>query len=41
MMCILLHVQGRNPFYLEPAVVITLTDGGKLTNPTAIEQEVC
>ena len=34
------HVQGRNPFYLEPAVVIALTDGGKLISPGNIETEV-
>ena len=31
---------GRNPFYLEPAVVIALTDGGRLNNPNNIEKEV-
>ena len=35
------HTQGRNPFFLEPAVVIALTDGGKLTNSAAVDQEVC
>ena len=24
-----MYIQGRNPFYLEPAVIIALTDGGK------------
>ncbi len=31
---------GLNPFYLEPAVVIALTDGGRLNNPNNIENEV-
>lgn len=32
--------QGRNPFFLEPAVIIALTDGGKMNNPTSVEEEV-
>lgn len=32
--------QGRNPFYLEPAIVIALTDGGKPTNQGVVEQEL-
>ncbi len=31
---------GLNPFYLEPAIVIALTDGGRLNNPNNIESEV-
>lgn len=33
--------QGRNPFFLEPAVVIALTDGGKLSDQLSVEDEVC
>ena len=32
--------QGRCPHYLEPAVIIVLTDGGKLTGPAGVQQEV-
>ena len=37
--------QGRNPFYLDPAMVICITDGGKLTssdgvNPTVREYSI-
>ncbi|XP_053228967.1 integrator complex subunit 6-like isoform X6 [Podarcis raffonei] len=31
--------QGRNPFYLEPSVLITITDGSKLTNTTGVQEE--
>ena len=34
-------LQGRNPFFLEPAVVIALTDSAKLTNEITVEDEVC
>ena len=29
--------QGRCPFYLEPSVIIVITDGGKLSNSTGIQ----
>ena len=32
--------QGRCPHYLEPAVIIVLTDGGKLTGSAGVQQEV-
>ncbi|XP_053228963.1 integrator complex subunit 6-like isoform X2 [Podarcis raffonei] len=32
--------QGRNPFYLEPSVLITITDGSKLTNTTGVQEEL-
>ena len=32
--------QGRCPHYLEPAVIIVLTDGGKLTGTSGVQQEV-
>ena len=32
--------QGRNPFYLEPAVIICITDGHLMTNNEGIETEV-
>ena len=33
-------LQGRCPHYLEPAVIIVLTDGGKLTGSSGVQQEV-
>lgn len=32
--------QGRNPFYLEPALVIALTDGHKLVNANGVQDEL-
>ncbi|TWW55832.1 integrator complex subunit 6 isoform X1 [Takifugu flavidus] len=32
--------QGRNPFYLEPAVIITITDGNKLTHSSGVPDEL-
>ncbi|KAL4220725.1 Integrator complex subunit 6 [Mactra antiquata] len=32
--------QGRCPHYLEPAVIIVLTDGGKLTSPNGVQPEL-
>ncbi|CAB1336926.1 unnamed protein product [Coregonus sp. 'balchen'] len=29
--------QGRNPFFLEPSVIITITDGNKLTHTSGVE----
>lgn len=31
---------GRYPNYLEPAVILLITDGGALTNPSGIAKEV-
>ncbi|XP_062379859.1 integrator complex subunit 6 [Sardina pilchardus] len=32
--------QGRNPFFLEPAVIITITDGNKLTHSSGVSDEL-
>ncbi|KAL4648276.1 integrator complex subunit 6-like [Arapaima gigas] len=32
--------QGRNPFFLEPAVIITITDGSKLTQGSGVQEEL-
>ncbi|KAK7499193.1 hypothetical protein BaRGS_00009453 [Batillaria attramentaria] len=32
--------QGRSPFYLEPAVIIVITDGGALTTTNAVQPEL-
>eukprot|EP00731_Ephydatia_muelleri_P030070 Em0021g593a len=32
--------QGRNPFFLEPAVVIAITDGGKAVNSSSTDNEL-
>lgn len=32
--------QGRNPFFLEPSVIITITDGNKLTHSAGVSDEV-
>lgn len=32
--------QGRCPFYLEPSVIVVITDGGKLTSNAGIQEEV-
>lgn len=32
--------QGRCPFYLEPAVIIVITDGGKLTTMSGVQPEI-
>ncbi|XP_075448109.1 integrator complex subunit 6 isoform X5 [Ascaphus truei] len=31
--------QGRNPFFLEPAMIIAITDGSKLTTTSGIQDE--
>ncbi|XP_014256090.2 integrator complex subunit 6 [Cimex lectularius] len=31
--------QGRCPFFLEPAVIVVITDGGKLSNTSGIQEE--
>ncbi|XP_034739529.1 integrator complex subunit 6 [Etheostoma cragini] len=32
--------QGRNPFFLEPSVIITITDGNKLTQSSGVPDEL-
>ncbi|XP_036299364.1 integrator complex subunit 6-like isoform X7 [Pipistrellus kuhlii] len=32
--------QGRNPFFLEPSILITITDGNKLTSTAGIQEEL-
>lgn len=32
--------QGRCPFYLEPSVIVVITDGGKYTTNSAVNQDV-
>ncbi|KAM8952401.1 integrator complex subunit 6-like [Pelodytes ibericus] len=32
--------QGRNPFFLEPSVLITITDGNKLTTTSGVQEEL-
>lgn len=32
--------QGRNPFFLEPSILITITDGNKLTIPSGVLDEL-
>ncbi|XP_074003192.1 integrator complex subunit 6-like isoform X3 [Numenius arquata] len=32
--------QGRNPFFLEPSILITITDGNKLTNSAGVQEEL-
>lgn len=34
------YSQGRNPFFLEPSVIITITDGNKLTHTSGVPEEV-
>ncbi|KAF7997424.1 hypothetical protein HCN44_005995 [Aphidius gifuensis] len=31
--------QGRSPFYLEPSVIVLITDGGKYTTSSGVQQE--
>eukprot|EP00094_Tigriopus_californicus_P006809 TCALIF_06558-PB protein Name:"Similar to ints6-a Integrator complex subunit 6-A (Xenopus laevis)" AED:0.11 eAED:0.11 QI:0/0.5/0.8/1/1/1/5/294/965 len=35
-----MYGQGRYPFYLEPAVIVVITDGGKLTTQGAVQSEL-
>ena len=35
-----MYGQGRYPFYLEPALIITITDGGKLTSQGSVHTEL-
>lgn len=37
---VFLSPQGRNPFFLEPSVIITITDGNKLTHSSGVPDEV-
>ncbi|XP_053733749.1 integrator complex subunit 6 [Synchiropus splendidus] len=32
--------QGRNPFFLEPAIIIAITDGNKLTSSSGVQDEL-
>lgn len=32
--------QGRCPFYLEPSVIVVITDGGKLSNNVGVQEDV-
>ncbi|XP_078544704.1 integrator complex subunit 6-like isoform X2 [Lissotriton helveticus] len=32
--------QGRNPFFLEPSILITITDGNKLTSSAGVQEEL-
>ncbi|XP_062862367.1 integrator complex subunit 6 [Trichomycterus rosablanca] len=32
--------QGRNPFFLEPAVIVAITDGSKLTSTAGVQDEL-
>lgn len=32
--------QGRNPFFLEPAIIIAITDGSKLTTNSGVQEEL-
>ena len=35
-----MYGQGRYPYYLEPAVIVVVTDGGKLTTATTVQREL-
>jgi len=32
--------QGRCPFYLEPSIIIVITDGGKLSSPSGVQEDL-
>ncbi|XP_018895922.1 integrator complex subunit 6 isoform X2 [Bemisia tabaci] len=32
--------QGRSPFFLEPALIVVITDGGKLSNSSGVQEEI-
>ncbi|KAI5107416.1 integrator complex subunit 6 [Silurus meridionalis] len=32
--------QGRNPFFLEPAIIVAITDGSKLTSMSGVQEEL-
>ena len=36
-----MYGQGRHPFFLEPAVIVAITDGGKLAYNGGVHEEVC
>ncbi|KAG8585117.1 hypothetical protein GDO81_004897 [Engystomops pustulosus] len=33
-------IKGRNPFFLEPAIIIAITDGSKLTSSSGVQDEL-
>ncbi|XP_073469340.1 integrator complex subunit 6 isoform X2 [Aquarana catesbeiana] len=33
-------IKGRNPFFLEPAIIIAITDGSKLTTNSGVQEEL-
>nr|XP_020034293.1 integrator complex subunit 6-like isoform X2 [Castor canadensis] len=33
-------IKGRNPFFLEPSILITITDGNKLTSTASVQEEL-
>ncbi|KAF4026796.1 hypothetical protein G4228_019546 [Cervus hanglu yarkandensis] len=33
-------IKGRNPFFLEPSILITITDGNKLTSTSGVQEEL-
>jgi len=35
-----MYGQGRYPYYLEPAVIVVVTDGGKLTTSSTVQREL-
>lgn len=35
-----MYGQGRHPFFLEPAVIVAITDGGKLAHNGGVQEEV-
>lgn len=35
-----MYGQGRYPYYLEPAVIVVVTDGGKLTTANTVQREL-
>ena len=35
-----MYGQGRYPFYLEPAVIVVISDGGKLTTQASVQFEL-
>jgi len=32
--------QGRSPFYLEPSIIVAITDGGQLSSNSGVQDEV-
>jgi integrator complex subunit 6 len=32
--------QGRCPYFLEPSVIVVITDGGKLSNSAGVQEDV-